>query len=187
MRTQRLALRPPRADDAQAIFTGFAADAEVTRYVAWPRHVSLDDTRAFLRFSAQQWRRWPVGPLVIESIRSGELIGTTGLAFEAPHVASTGYVLGRRFWGQGFASEALAAMVALAQAQGLHRLYALCHADHGASVRVLERGNFRFEALLPRHAIFPNLGAAGPQDVRCFAAVDIYPGKAHRQRPPQSG
>ena len=61
------------------------------------------------------------------------------------------------------------------------------HADHGANVRVLERGNLRFEALLPRHAIFPNLGAAEPQDVRCFAAVEVDPGKAHRQRLPQSG
>ena len=187
MRTQRLALRPPRADDAQAIFTGFAADEAVTRYVAWPRHTSLEDTRAFLRFAQEQWRLWPAGPLVIESVQSGELIGATGLAFEAPCIASTGYVLGRRFWGQGYASEALAAVLSLAQTLGVQRLYALCHADHRASLGVLERGNFRFEALLPRHAIFPNLGVAEAQDVRCFVAVDVGQGTPYRQRPPQPG
>ena len=49
--TERLVLRRPVEDDVSAIFERYASDPEVTRYLAWPRHVSLDDTRIFIAFS----------------------------------------------------------------------------------------------------------------------------------------
>src|SRR5438876_12388274 len=43
--TPRLILRRPRASDAEAIFSRYASDPDVTRYVGWPAHKSVDDTR----------------------------------------------------------------------------------------------------------------------------------------------
>ncbi len=57
--TVRLALRRPAAGDIEAIFSRYAGDPEVTRFLAWPRHESLEDTRAFLAFSDAQWNEWP--------------------------------------------------------------------------------------------------------------------------------
>jgi RimJ/RimL family protein N-acetyltransferase len=76
-------------------------------------------------------------------------------------------VLARDAWGFGFASEALAAVVKLAQGAAVTRLYALCHPSHAASIRVLERGGFRAEGLLPKPVVFPNLGDV-PQEVACY-------------------
>ena len=49
--TARLILRRPRAADAPAIFSRYASDVEVTKYLAWRRHRQLSDTAAFLAFS----------------------------------------------------------------------------------------------------------------------------------------
>jgi RimJ/RimL family protein N-acetyltransferase len=166
--TSRLILRPPNADDAELIFSRFASDPEVTRFVGWPRHTSLQDTFSFLEFSSTEWARWPIGPLLIESRVDRMLLGSTGLAFETAARASTGYVLARDAWGFGYASEALRAVVDIAQTMAVTRLYALCHTAHTASIRVLERCAFAREAVLAQHAAFPNLGDNTPKDVACY-------------------
>jgi [ribosomal protein S5]-alanine N-acetyltransferase len=169
--TERLVLRRPQAADAEAVFSRYASDVEVTRFLSWPRHRSLDETRAFLEFSDAEWERWPAGPYLIESRKSGELLGGTGLAFDTPVQAATGYVLARDAWGVGYATEALHGVVSLAPAIGVHRLYALCHPDHPASRRVLEKCGFAREGVRRRLSEFPNLPAGDPGDVLCYARV----------------
>lgn len=168
IKTPRLVLRPPVASDAAAIFA-YASDPDVIRFMSWPRHRSMADTASFLDFAAKVWRRWPAGPYVVLSGRDERLLGCTGLAFETARVASTGYVLGREAWGLGYATEALAAMVTLAPAVGVERLYAQCHVDHRGSARVLEKCGFAFEGRLERHVIFPNLSPGEPSDVLSYA------------------
>ena len=169
--TPRLTLRPPRAEDARAIFAEISCDPEVTRYVGWARHESIAQTLEFLAFSSREWERWPAGPLLILSREDGAILGTTGLAFETPHRASTGYVLARKAWGQGIASEALRAVAALADTLAVRRLHALVHTAHSASARVLDRCGFKREGVLESYQVFPNLGTAEPQDVFCYSRV----------------
>jgi [ribosomal protein S5]-alanine N-acetyltransferase len=157
--TARLRLRRPQTSDAESIFVRYASDAEVTAFLSWPRHRSVQDTRAFLEASDAEWQRWPAGPYLIEDRERRLLLGSTGFAFERARCAVTGYVLARDAWGRGYATEALGALVGLAPALGLRRLEALCHAQHAASGRVLEKCGFEKEALLPRHSELPNLGA----------------------------
>src|SRR5437762_12480105 len=163
--TTRLVLHRPVESDLEAIFSRYASDPDVTRFVSWPRHTSLDDTRAFFAFSEGEWNRWPAGPYLIRSRDSGMLLGSTGLAFETPVRASTGYVLAADAWGKGFATESLQAMIEIARAVGVVGLHALCHTGHRASCRVLEKGGFLREGILNRHTIFPNLGVKEPCDV----------------------
>jgi RimJ/RimL family protein N-acetyltransferase len=169
--TERLVLRRPRADDAEAIFERYASDPEVTRYLSFPRHVSLASTRAFLALSDAEWSRWPAGPYLIESRDGGDLLGSTGLSFETEQRAATGYLLSRDAWGRGYATEALRTMVELARDAGVLRLYALCHTAHAASARVLEKAGFAREGTLRRYFVFPNLSPGEPLDVLCYARV----------------
>jgi ribosomal-protein-alanine N-acetyltransferase len=155
--TSRLVLRKPILAAAEAIFIRYASDPEVTRYLGWPMHQCVDDTKAFLTFSDAEWSRWSAGPYVIESRSGHELLGGTGVGFETPLRAVTGYVLARDAWGNGYATEALTAIVDIAEALGVIRLYALCHPDLPASGRVLEKCGFRFEQRLEQCAEFPNL------------------------------
>jgi RimJ/RimL family protein N-acetyltransferase len=169
--TLRLQLRRPRESDAAAIFARYSSDPDVTRLVGWPMHRSVDETRAFLDYSDAEWTRWPAGPYLIVSRGDGRLLGGTGLAFETSHRASTGYVLAKDAWGMGYATEALSAMVLLAKNSGVRRLYALCHHEHRASARVLEKCDFAREGVLRAHVEFPNLITVEPQDVACYAIL----------------
>ncbi len=169
--TKRLRLRRPSAADAAAIFTRFASDAEVTRYVSWPRHRSIDDTQAYLALAEAEWARWPAGALLIESREDGALLGSTGLHFETAERAATGCVLARDAWGRGHATEAVGAIARLAESLGVRRLYALSHVDHRASARMLEKAGFELEGTWRRHAVFPNLAADVPADVLCFVRL----------------
>jgi RimJ/RimL family protein N-acetyltransferase len=169
--TSRLALERPRTEDADAIFTRYASDPDVTPYVAFPRHRSVDDARAFIGFSDTEWARWSAGPYLIRSQADGALLGGTGLMFETAFRASTGYVLSRDAWGAGYATEALVAMVDVARAIGLRRLSALVHPEHARSIRVLEKGGFTREALLQRYDEFPNLTPGEPSDVYSYVRL----------------
>ena len=171
LETDRLIIRRPTLGDVKAIFATYASDPDVTRYVGWPRHARPNETRAFLQFSNAEWRKWPAGPYVILVRDSQTLIGSTGLVFETPARAATGYVLAKNAWGRGYATEALRAMVSVAAGCGVCRLYALCHHAHRASARVLEKNGFTLEGTLRRYAEFPNLSPGVLCDVLCYSAI----------------
>jgi ribosomal-protein-alanine N-acetyltransferase len=167
--TPRLILRKPLREDAEAIFARYSSDPEVTRLLAWPRHTSLDATCAFLAFSDAEWARWPAGPYLVFSREDGALLGSTGLAFETPDCAATGYVFARDAWGKGYATESVQGVINVARDAGVVRLYALCHPDNRASRRVLEKCAFENEGILPEHSTFPNLAGGELCDVFCYA------------------
>ncbi len=72
----------------------------------------------------------------------------------------------------GYATESLQAMVDLAGKLGVKRLEGVCHIDHRASARVLEKCGFQLEEILREHTEFPNLAPGQKSDVlsyvRCF-------------------
>jgi [ribosomal protein S5]-alanine N-acetyltransferase len=177
--TSRLLLRRPTAADADAVFARYAGDTAVTRYLSWPKHESIEQTRQFLTFSDAEWNRWPAGPYLIESGNERKLIGGTGLAFESSTSASTGYVLARDAWGRGYATEALAAIVELSIDLHVRRLRALCHPEHRASIHVLEKCGFIFEERLRSFAEFPNLTPRYCGD--CLHFVRFLTGARKRQ------
>lgn len=169
--TARLHLRRPQRGDAPAIYARFAADAEVTRYLSWPRHRSVADTREFLEASEREWDAHGTGPYLVFS-RDGLLAGASGLHLETPYRASTGYALARDAWGRGYATETTRAMISLAWTlPRMSRLYALCHPENGASVRVLEKAGFEREGRLRKYLVFPNLGSLDPCDVLVYGLL----------------
>ena len=172
--TARLLLVEPALDDAAEVYERYASDRDVTRFLGWPRHQSLAETEAFLTFSAAEWKRWPAGPYLIRARGDRRLLGGTGLGFETPDQAVTGYVLAKDAWGQGFATEALTAMVDVARATGVTQLYALCHPQHRASGRVLEKCGFVRNVEWSQLTEFPNLEPGVLQEVLRYE-IDLTP------------
>lgn len=154
--TERLWLRRPRLDDAEVLFERVASRPNVTRYVSWPMHVSVETTRTVLTTFETVWLADGIGPLVIVERSSGKIIGTTGLTPKGEGVAETGYVLAADAWGEGFATETLRAVVEWAGEKSLRRLTACVHPDNQASIRVLERSGFVLRSRC-RGCAFPNL------------------------------
>ena len=168
--TERLVLRRPRAQDAAAVFTRYAADPDVTRYMAWPTHRSIDDADAFIRFCDDLWARWPkAGPMLVFARDGVTLLGGAGIANETETLAQIGYVLARDAWGRGYATEALLASVEAARAAGVRRLEAGVHVDHPASCRVLEKAGFvRARVRTGRPGDFPNLPPGAVRDAALY-------------------
>ena len=130
--TARLLARPPREEDAPAVFSAYASDPEATRYLAWKPYTELGPLAAFL---ADRARAWETGgdihyPYLLFHRGTGELIGSIGVFIEEPK-AMFGYVIARPHWGNGYASEALTFLVDWAAAESrLRRAWAYCAAEN---------------------------------------------------------
>src|SRR5512143_1483791 len=73
--TQRLSFRPPTLDDAQAAFEQYAWDPEVTRYLTWEPHTSVEKTLKFMRRCVACWADGSAFPWVILTKENRQLIG----------------------------------------------------------------------------------------------------------------
>ncbi|MEO8684629.1 MAG: GNAT family N-acetyltransferase [Devosia sp.] len=70
------------------------------------------------------------------------LMGVVSLKFETGKTPEIGYWLGEPFWGQGYAPEAVQALLDGARGASIDRINARVLADNPASVRVLEKCGF---------------------------------------------
>lgn len=170
LETQRLILRPPRLDDAQVIFNLYAQDDEVTRYLIWEPHTRLDTTVDFIEHCMEMWEKDAAFPWVITRRSDEQILGMIELR-AAGFKAELGYVIARRFWGSGFASEAARVVVdwAIGRA-GVYRVWAVCDVDNVASARVLEKAGMTLEGTLRRWIRHVNFSQE-PRDCLCYARV----------------
>ncbi len=156
--TQRLILRTATADDAEAVFVGWASDPVATRYMSWARHISRAETKAFLDHCDSQWSSASVGPCLIELRDAGQLIGGSGLSLTLdPAVAEIGYILAPRHWGHGYATETVHALVDWAKSLRLKRLRASVHPANTASLNVLRKCGFTQDEAAGTDVRFPNI------------------------------
>lgn len=164
-RTARLALRPVAPEDADAIFEGYAQDPAVTRFLTWRPHRSRADTDAYI---ARCLAKPPheARTYVLVGRDDGAVRGAFDLRRDDPYRVGFGYVLARRWWGQGLMPEALSAVVDWALAQpAIFRISALCDVENTASARAMEKAGLVREGLLRRRSVHPTIGDE-PRD--CF-------------------
>ncbi len=171
LHTDRLVLRRPSASDAAAVFGRYAGDPEVTRFLGWRTHQSVAESQQFLARCDAEWRQTGVGPYLIQSREDGEILGSASLRLMSSQQAAAGYILARDAWGRGYATEALHALRGLALRLGVIRLTAMCHPEHQASLRVMQKCGFTRDGLLRGHTQFPNLAPGVAADVLCYSFV----------------
>lgn len=168
LQTARLVLRPPRLEDAGAVFDGYAQDLDVCRYLTWTPNESLAQTEDFMRERLRKLDEGKAFTWAITRHSDDKLIGMIELRADG-HKADFGYVLARAFWGQGLMTEALSAVLDFAfTLPGLYRVWAVCDVDNVGSARVMEKAGLSFEGVLRRHTIHPNISPE-PRDMRCYA------------------
>jgi ribosomal-protein-alanine N-acetyltransferase len=168
VRTGRLELRPPALDDAPAIFNAYASDPEVTRFLPWKPHASVDVTRAFVASLVEGLDAGNASSWVLD--HDGSPVGMVNARFEG-HKVRFGYVLARSKWGRGLMAEAVGALVERALAMPtVYRAWAFCDAENSASARVLEKVGMTREGVLRRFVVPPAFGPE-PRDALCYAIV----------------
>ena len=110
--TQRLTLLPFRVEDADAMYANWACDPEVTKYLTWPTHTSIDVSKWVCsdwvsRYSSDDYYQWAIW---LDEI--SEPIGSIAVVKQDDKVgkAEIGYCIGRAWWHKGIVTEALQAI-----------------------------------------------------------------------------
>jgi RimJ/RimL family protein N-acetyltransferase len=158
IRTSRLTLRAPRADDALHLFHAYTQDADVARYMTWRPHSMLSETEGFIAFCMKAWAEDRSRAYLLVPHGHGDVpVGMLDARLH-PHTVDIGYVLQRQYWGAGLMVEAIIAFSELALSQPEYfRIQATCDTQNIASARTLEKSGFVREGQLQRHTILPNL------------------------------
>jgi RimJ/RimL family protein N-acetyltransferase len=143
--TDRLKLRPLALADAPAI-AAYANDPGVNRMVrSLPPRQPVCGVEGWILILAA---RAPLGQDFVYAIEAeGEFAGVIGANPRGAGL-EVGYWLGRPFWGFGYATEALGALIN--EARPLGPLSAAHFADNAASGRVLEKAGFVYTGATER-------------------------------------
>ncbi|MBY0421959.1 MAG: GNAT family N-acetyltransferase [Parvularculaceae bacterium] len=135
--TQRLALRPVRDDDLDALLA-LRSNESVNRYLARSKTPTAEEVRAFIkRLRAEEAAYWAI-------TENEALIGAIclyGLAPEERRI-EIGFELHPDFQGRGYMREALAEVVAFAFRSGVLTIEGRAHKANRASLSVLAKAGF---------------------------------------------
>lgn len=158
--TDRLVLRRFRLEDAEDMYANWASDPEVTKFLTWPPHSSVDVTKSLLATWISRYEDGGYFNWVMEYKETGKVIGNISVIKldERIDAADMGYCMSRAYWGQGLMPEALiAVMDYLFDVVGLNRVAACHDANNPKSGRVMEKAGMKQEGIL-RDAGKNNLG-----------------------------
>ncbi len=146
--TRRLVLRPVEPNDVDALFS-LLSDEEVA-YFALPGPATREWVQRSLA-ADPPWHDQPDFAVVLD----GEVVGRIVLEIDRPNgIANLGYVIARKCWGKGFATEAAESVVDYGFHEfGLDKVYARADPRNVGSVRVLEKLSMRREGLLRNHVV----------------------------------
>ncbi|KAB2531303.1 alanine acetyltransferase [Salipiger aestuarii] len=169
--TENYCLRRVQTKDAAAIFDAYAADAAVTKYLAWKPHESVSDTSAFLEAIYANWDQGKSYPVVVFHRKEPEdLLGMFD-ARPSESCVNYGYVLRASAWGNGCASEVMRWMVEHALSHPMiFRAEAYCDIANPASARVMENAGMTREGILRRYLVHPNI-SDDPRDCFVYSRV----------------
>jgi len=147
--TDRLLLREFRISDEPDIHE-YACDPEVVRFTDWGPN-TRDITQSVLRrwLKEQEHGLEHSVTLAIELKTEKRLIGSIRIDVrdERTRTADFGYSLNRRYWNQGYTTEAAHALIDVAVRRiGLRRVWATCDTRNIGSYRVMEKLGMRREA-----------------------------------------
>lgn len=160
LETKRLTLRRFVGEDAPAMFRNWAGSEEVTRFLRWPAHPSLDVTKAVLSdwissYARADFYQWAIVPKDI-----GEPIGSISVVEmdEKTEKLHIGYCIGSGFWHRGYTSEALSGLLPfLFREVGAGRVEAMHDPENPHSGAVMKKCGLRYEGTL-RKADWNNRG-----------------------------
>jgi len=176
IRTIRLLLRPYRLSDADDL-KRLAGDYDVARgTLLMPHPYEEGMAEEFIRRQEKAISEGEAFNFGIFSHGTEEFVGGIGIrVFKHHNTAELGYWIGKPYWGKGYATEAVAAVVEFGLADlGLRKIFAEHFKSNPASGRVLEKTGFLHEGCRRRHVL--RFGTI--QDVELYGQI-----KDEQQRP----
>ncbi len=149
--TERLALEPMGERHAAAFFAPLQDDA-VYEWISMDKPESQEALQARWRsiesrIAPDGLTAWPTW--AVRRLADGAYIGRVDAEVDADLVAlNVGYYFFPPYWGEGFATEAVAAVTQHFIQQGVRQLIATVTSGNKASTRVLEKAGYQFTRVL---------------------------------------
>lgn len=151
LETDRLILRRFSVDDAESVFNNWASDDEVTKYVTWSTHKSINVSREYVDYCVKGYGDLSFYQWGIELKDTRELIGNISVVKVIDEIDSLelGWVIGRKYWGNGYTAEAALKIIEFLFDQvGANCIYAEHDVDNPNSGRVMQKAGMNFEGIL---------------------------------------
>ena len=149
--TDRLILRRFVMDDASAMFKNWASDSEVTKYLTWPTHKSVEGSKWITDLWIKDYEKPDYYQWAIELKELGEVIGSISVVHtdENVNAAEVGYCIGRNWWHKGITVEAFKAVIKfLFEEVGAERVSARHDPNNPNSGRVMKKCGLTYEGTL---------------------------------------
>lgn len=148
--TDRLILRRFKIDDAEAVYNNWTSDSEVSKYMRWQYHKSIEETESKIndwinRYKHNNFYQW-----AITFKSSDEPIGAIGLFVvnESDMCGDFGYSISKKYWGMDVATEALKAVLKFAfEIVGFNRIESYHSVNNPASGKVMLKASMKLEGL----------------------------------------
>ncbi|MCL1824192.1 MAG: GNAT family N-acetyltransferase [Oscillospiraceae bacterium] len=147
LETERIILRPLKITDANDIFRNWASDPEVTKYMTYTTHETIETTTQWLKelennIADENSYNWG---FVYKN--SNELFGSGGISYEEEHkMFSIGYNIMKKYWNMGLVTEAGRAMLDFVVNELNQTEFFGTHAkENPASGRVMEKLGFIYQ------------------------------------------
>ena len=154
--TERLILQRLKYEDAEEIFYTYASKSEVTKYLSWPTHRTIEDTKTFLRYAVESWNLGLDFSYAIRLKHSHLLIGGFGVVNEQGKI-QFGYAISPTHWNNGYTTEACRKMMEVLKGfVQIYRIATFVDTENVASIRVLEKSGLTREATLIKWFRFIN-------------------------------
>lgn len=143
LETERFRLRVFCDADADVLFALYT-DPDVMRYLGGTRN--HDTAKEHVAKFADQFDKTGYSLWAVEHKASGQFVGRVGLwPLDKTDEVELGYVIARRYWGQGAATETSLACLEYGFGRlELPFIAAIARAENGASLRVMQKLGFRF-------------------------------------------
>jgi len=143
LRSRRVVLRPLRAEDAERLVVLLGGDRDAVLQMS---HMPWPCTAA----AAREWIALRTQPgttsFAITRVDDKAFLGSIGFG-GLREMPSVGYWIGRPFWNQGYATEALELVIARVRSLGAKGLQAETFPENAASARVLAKCGFRYRGV----------------------------------------
>lgn len=148
--TERLVLRRFRSDDGEVMYRNWTSDVEVTKYLTWPIHQSVEKSIELASMWEEKSLQDTFYQWCIEYKETSEAIGSISVVSvnEGIGEVSIGYCIGKAYWNKGIVTEAFNVIIQyLFHEVDVNRIQAIHDVANTASGQVMKKCGLQLEGI----------------------------------------
>ena len=142
--TERIILREFKLGDEYEMFSNWANDPEVVKYLTWPIHKNIEVTRSIIQSWVNQYQDPKTIRFGITLKDTGELVGGIDVVNYFDGVPEVGYCLAKKCWNKGIMTEVFSAFRDYLFTLGFKKITIRAEVENIGSNRVIQKCGFKF-------------------------------------------